>query len=477
MLNIPTKADGVDTLSATEFNSLNNELKNIIESTGQTLAGGDLFQMAKSAAAYAGSGTFYIDSGSTNSYVLAAIDSFKAIDAYTDGLLIRFIATTENTGAATVNVNSLGAKSIVTSSGVVLPSGDIKLGDSITARFDVGNDNFLVQESFANVSSNVGRNLFINADFSVVQRGTSQTSSGYGSDDRWENINAGSTKVASQETFTLGQTDVPNNPTFFSRTVVTTSAGAGNYVRKRQKIEGVQKTSGETLTFTFYAKADAAKDIAVEFEQNFGTGGSPSASVNAIGVTTVSLTTGFVKQTVRVTLPSVSGKTLGTNGDDFLMMTWWFDAGSTFDARTNTLGQQNGTFDISNAQIEFGTVATDFEFISPNDQLSECKRYFQKSYDTEVDPGTVTQVGAVGFRASSSAHTQPIYLTSAMRQAPSVIIFNPVTGGAGTWRDFDANANRTVAPSDISSTIFRSSVTSSVDLNLMKGHWTADSEL
>ena len=398
MLNIPTKADGVDTLSATEFNSLNNELKNIIESTGQVLAGGDLFQMAKSAAAYAGSGTFYIDSGTTNSYVLSAISTFKAIDAYTDGLTIRFVATTENTGAATVNVNSLGAKSIVTSSGIGLPTGDIMIGDYITARYDVGNDNFLVEPSFSKFSANSGRNLINNGDFSVWQRAVSQTSSDYGSDDRWLNQNVGTTKVHTQEPFAVGQTEVPNNPKFYSRTVVTTVAGVGNFARKLQNLEDVTKTSGETVTVSFYARADAAKNMALEFEQQFGSGGSPSATVNEIGVTTISLTTTFQKFTVTATIPSVSGKTLGTGGDDSTKLIFWFEAGTNLNASTNTLGQQNGTFDISNVQLEFGTIATDFEFISPADQLAECKRYFElKSY---LSSRTVTVGQAVSTTAA-----------------------------------------------------------------------------
>tara|TARA_R110000772_G_C13310322_1_gene440390 strand:- start:296 stop:1726 length:1431 start_codon:yes stop_codon:yes gene_type:complete len=421
MLNIPTKADGVDTLSATEFNSLNNELKNIIESTGQVLAGGDLFQMAKSAAAYAGSGTFHIDSGTTNSYVLSAIDSFKAIDAYTDGLIIRFVATTENTGAATVNVNSLGAKSIVTSSGVGLPSGDIVIGDYITARYDAGNDNFLVEPAFSKVSANSGRSLIINGDFSIWQRAVSQTTSDYGSDDRWLNGNAGSTKVHSQQTFTVGQTDVPNNPIFYSRTVVTTVAGASNLVSKEYRMEGVQKTSGETLTFSFYGKADSAKDLAVEFVQVFGTGGSPSAAVVSIGVTTFSLTTSWAKHTVTVDIPSVTGKTLGTAGDDYLSFRFWFDAGSDFNARTNTLGQQNGTFDISNVQLEFGTVATDFEFISPTDQELECKRFFER---LSFDSGDFL---SVGYAFATTGADAMLYY-SQKRSA------TPTFSNSGTWQ-------------------------------------------
>jgi hypothetical protein len=182
----------------------------------------------------------------------------------------------------------------------------------------------------------------------------------------------------SQQAFTAGQTDVPNNPKYFSRTVVTSVAGAGNHTEKEQTIEDVTKLSGETMTLSFWAKADSAKNIAVEFLQYFGTGGSPSANVEGIGVTTVNLTTEWAKHTVTVEIPSVSGKTIGTNNDHYTRLTIWFEAGSSLDSRTNSLGQQSGTFDIANIQLEKGDTATDFEYIDEATQLARCQRYYER---------------------------------------------------------------------------------------------------
>jgi hypothetical protein len=50
--------------------------------------------------------------------------------------------------------------------------------------------------------------------------------------------------------------------------------------------------------------------------QVFGTGGSPSANVGISG-TKISVGTTFQKVTVTATLPSISGKTLGTNNNSF----------------------------------------------------------------------------------------------------------------------------------------------------------------
>jgi len=220
------------------------------------------------------------------------------------------------------------------------------------------------------------RNRIINGGFDIWQRGTSQTSDGYGSDDRWLNSNVGSTKTASRQTFTLGQTDVPGNPKYWARTVVTSVAGANNYCHKRQAVEGVTTLAGQVVTLSFWAKADAAKNIAVEFKQAFGTGGTPSADVNAASVTTVGLTASWVRYTVTATLPSITGKTLGTNNDDSLQIVFWFDAGSSFNSRTNSLGQQSGTFDVANVQLEVGSFATPFELRPIGMELPLCQRYY-----------------------------------------------------------------------------------------------------
>jgi hypothetical protein len=223
------------------------------------------------------------------------------------------------------------------------------------------------------------RNNLINGDFSIWQRGTSQTSSGYGSDDRWTNSNAGSTKTHSRQPFTLGQTAVPGEPVYFSRTVVSSAIGAGSLVIKQQRIEGVRTFAGRNARVSFWAKADAVRPIAIDFLQGFGTGGSPSAVVSGIGAQKFNLTTSWQRFTATVAIPSIAGKTLGSNGDDVLEFTFWLDAGSTFNSRSASLGQQSGTFDLALVQIEEGAVDTAFEGRPLSIELALCQRYYEAS--------------------------------------------------------------------------------------------------
>ena len=223
------------------------------------------------------------------------------------------------------------------------------------------------------------RNKIINGNFDIWQRGTS-LASGTGERflaDRFLNESAGSTYTTTQQPFTLGQTEVPGEPTYFHRTIVSSVVGTNNRCVLAQRIESVRTLAGKTATLSFYAKADTAKPMSVEFNQSFGIGGSPSSTIESIGVQKLNLTTSWQKFNIDVTIPTISGKTLGTNNSDSLTIIFWFDAGSDFNSRTNSLGQQSGTFDIAQVQLEEGSVATPFEIRPIGTELALCQRYYQ----------------------------------------------------------------------------------------------------
>jgi hypothetical protein len=294
------------------------------------------------------------------------------------------------------------------------------------------------------------RNAIINGNFDVWQRGTSFTGAEYTAD-RWIMSRGNTTATASRQSFTLGQTDVPGEPRFFWRCVTSSVAGAGNFVAVLQPIEGVRTFAGQQVTVSFWAKADASKPISIELRQAFGTGGSPSVDVPAIGVTKTTLSTSWQKITATVTVPSIAGKTLGSGGNDRLDVIIWFDAGSNFDARTDSLGQQSGTFDIAQVQVEAGPVATPFERRPIGTELSLCYRYcFRSFFESTVFGGDRT-------------HGNNFFFPVPLRTAPTVTFNNRTTnvGNLGTWgysgtfssgRIFNSDGNWTVS-SIISATI------------------------
>lgn len=334
----------------------------------------------------------------------------------------------------------------------------------------------------------VRKNAFINGNFDLWQRGTS-LGSGTGSRylaDRWKNLSSGTTYTASQQAFTLGQTTVPNEPAFFHRAVVTSVAGAGNFCLVNQNIESVRTFANKTITLSFWAKADASKNISVEFSQQFGTGGSPSAGVFGLGVTTIPLTTTFQKFTVTTTLPSLSGKTIGTNGDDLISIAFWFDAGSSFNSRTNSLGQQSGTFDIAQVQVEEGPFATSFERRSVAEELPLAMRYYEKSFLISAVPQQANGVNTgelqgIAGKAGAASQYMRQYFSVRKRAAPSTLtFFNPVAAN-GQVRDitFGGDCSTTLIQtfSDAGFTVTATGNAGTAVGNLLGIHWTADAEL
>jgi hypothetical protein len=73
------------------------------------------------------------DSGSSDTY---AITLAPAPTAYTAGMVVHFKANTINTGVATLNVNGLGAKTIVKSYNLPLVNGDIKANQIVSVIYD-----------------------------------------------------------------------------------------------------------------------------------------------------------------------------------------------------------------------------------------------------------------------------------------------------------------------------------------------------
>lgn len=264
------------------------------------------------------------------------------------------------------------------------------------------------------------RNAIINGDFDVWQRGTSHSTTGYGSADRWALWHDGSTTQSlSQQSFTVGQTDVPNSPTYYVNNVVTSGDLTNSVAEFYQLIESVHSFAGETITLSFWAKATVAdKKLGVVFIQQFGTGGSPSSQVITDG-DTLTLTTSWAKYTVTVTLPSISGKTLGSNNDDRLALGFIGDAGSAsiYTTLASSIGNQDITYDIAQVQVEKGDTATDFEKRSIGEEKQLCYRYYWKR---SADEGSNSRIAVGGNILSTTSMQIGVWLPVPMRDTPAV---------------------------------------------------------
>lgn len=267
------------------------------------------------------------------------------------------------------------------------------------------------------------RNAIINGGFGIWQRGTSFTATGYTSD-RWRvALGSGAAITTSQQSHTLGQTDVPGEPTYFLRFNRTTTGSGDSTIE--QRIESVRSFAGQQVTVSFYAKASAALSLQAKFTQNFGTGGSPSGSVDTTISSGYSVTTSWQRFVTTVSVPSISGKTLGSGNNDFLSLVF-------------TLPTSEGTksVDISNVQVERGPVATSFELRPVQTEVALCQRYYFRRTNSGNN-GMISPIQAY----SSGGIFGMIILPGTMRTAPTCATsgasdFHAITSGGGATGNF-----------------------------------------
>lgn len=273
-----------------------------------------------------------------------------------------------------------------------------------------------VQTAVAPYQNNVGRNLLHNSMFNVAQRGTGPfTAWGVYTVDRW-GTNGGVDAIS----ITQGAMTDADRTAIGDEAAVnalantfTGSAGAAASVAMTQKIEATQRLGGKTVTVSFWARAGSGTPkLGVSFDQYFGSGGSPSASVFGSG-TTVTLSTAYVRYSVTLTIPTTIGKTLGTAKDDWTGLNLWYSSGANNATRSGNVGVQSGTIAIWGIQLEIGSVATPLEKPDPQVDLAKCQRFYQTGYATMSANSTagsnMTTGGtfAVPMRASATTVISP----------------------------------------------------------------------
>jgi len=255
-----------------------------------------------------------------------------------------------------------------------------------------------------------GKNKIINGDFSVTQRGSSFSSNASYTLDRWYMIwdGSGATRAVSQQTFVPGtgyasgdsitaSAPVGFYGANFLRYNQSVAGSGGTYSVFQQKIEDVHTFAGQTVTFSFWAKASSTVSLGTYLNQNFGTSGSSDTNTSIVYQT---VTTAWQRFAITISVQSISGKTIGTNS--FLMVPFVMPLNSTF------------TIDICGVQLEAGSVATPFTTASNTLQgeLALCQRYFWQISSANID-----RVAAQAI--SSTRAFGPLPLPVTMRTAPS----------------------------------------------------------
>ena len=278
------------------------------------------------------------------------------------------------------------------------------------------------------------RNIIINGDMSLAQRGTSVssiTSSGYRTMDRWNFATDLGTWTMSQET------DVPTGQGFAKSlkldcTTADAAPTANKFLVLEQKLEGQMlqylkkgTANAESLTMSFWVKSNKTGTYICEV---LDTDNSRQISK----AYTIDSANTWEKKTL-----TFAGDTTGSftndNGES-LRIDFWLGAGSTFSGGTlntswastvnanrvagsvNLADNTANEWYITGVQLEVGTSASDFEFLPYDVNLQRCQRYYYKQADAS---GGTNQIICVGCYETSSVIFGVIDFPVTMRTGPS----------------------------------------------------------
>jgi hypothetical protein len=257
------------------------------------------------------------------------------------------------------------------------------------------------------------RNKIINGDFEIWQRGeTGFASAGYCADRWYWRPSTGGTGTVLKSGVNLGGVaEIPGNPRHYAYIDHTVAGTESCYLE--QRIEGVETLAGQEATVTAYVRPDAMTDVAVGLVQSFGTGGSPSAEVYSEIQPATSYPSGWSKIQVRFTLPSVAGKTLGSDGNDYVALRFSFDPTAVFTVRMTHVSFVRG-----DATAE----GDPFEARHKQQELALCQRYYRR-----------LGIGLSGAIASAAQVIFHSNFENPMRKAPTVTLLDsaPYIGSAG----------------------------------------------
>ncbi len=279
---------------------------------------------------------------------------------------------------------------------VITTEGDLIKGSSSgeAERLPVGTAGQILQSNGTNpvYAPFAGKNLIINGDFEIAQRGTSFTSVGSGTYtlDRFRYIKSGAmvhdiSQNSDVPTVAQAGRYIPNS-LLIDCTTIDSSIGAGDYAAIEQKIEGYnfQAIAQKTFTLSFWVKATKTGTYCAAF-RNTGVDRSYVAEYTIDSANT------WEYKTITVS-SSPSAGTWNYNNGIGLHVAFLLATGSTFQTtagswqtgnyfgtsnQVNACDNVSNDFRIASVQIEAGSVATEFEKRTVQQEENLCYRYYE----------------------------------------------------------------------------------------------------
>ena len=303
------------------------------------------------------------------------------------------------------------------------------------------------------------RNLIINGAMQVAQRGTSSTSSGFYTVDRFQVNFTGTNEAPTQAQVALSSSDTPYSSGFrFAYKVTngnqTSGGGAGRFIRYKTTIEAQDiaqsgwnyTSSSSNVTLSFWVKASVAQTYFGRLQTYDGTAQNYPFSF-ALSANTWTKVTKTIPGNSNLQFDNNNAEGLLLEivpyyGTDYTNGSMSVDAWAAYSDRTpnNTATwyeTDDATFEITGVQLEVGSVVTDFEHLSFGDTLAKCQRYYYAAFPLNSQTTALCVNGPYTTTQSFGV----IQFPTTMRAVPSgditvstdyVTLYTPeATGGRG----------------------------------------------
>ena len=243
------------------------------------------------------------------------------------------------------------------------------------------------------------KNLIFNGAMQVAQRGTSSTSTGYQTVDRFQLKTTGVDAAPTQAQVDVASGTSPYTSGFRKAYKITNGnqtggAGAGDRIIINYKFEaqdiansGWNYTDPNSfITLSFWVKSSVAQNF-------FGYVLTQDGTQQCLPFETGSLSADTWTKITK-TIPGNSNLTFDNNNDSGLEIEWIMFRGTNFtgsvslnawaafnssvrtpDNTSTWYTTNSATWELTGVQVEVGSVATDFEHKSYGDTLWDCQRY------------------------------------------------------------------------------------------------------
>jgi hypothetical protein len=269
-------------------------------------------------------------------------------------------------------------------------------------------------------------------------------------------------------------TDVPAGEDFeysLKMSPSTTTAATGTQeLRFYQAIESQMipdlaygTSSAKTLTFSFYFKTNKVGLYSVYF-QHAADGGTAKRKFLTF---TPAASDTWERIVLKVTGDTATAQTMDDNSAGFYVYftldnTPNYDIDATEQDWTSSvlIGSENNVnfFDntsnelyLTGCQLEVGDTPSDYEFLPFDIQLQRCMRYYEKSYNYSVAPGTsTTYEGTTLAEVIADGTTTRIKMLDSRflvrkRAAPTLTIYTSDGGASGEINNYSSGADKTIS--------------------------------